>query len=185
MGWLNGILPQNAICLTGVNNGILNHLRDMGVVPLLVTSDSANPGQPDAFPNLFMAPRQGSRETSVDIHACMPSRCRFHFHLGNSRKEGRGRWKRQYGSCLACQDSQQPRRRCTCLRGVCATATCKTCKVISRAELRRRQRRGRDAAFLHNAHWVYGVSTFPCRTQSLSSLSLKSLHLSLVRNAVK
>ena len=89
MGWLNGILPQNAICLTGVNNGILNHLRDMGVVPLLVTSDSANPGQPDAFPNLFMAPRQGSRETSVDIHACMPSRCRFHFHRGNSRKEGR------------------------------------------------------------------------------------------------
>ena len=159
MGWLNGILPKNALCWTEINNGI-NHWRDMFVVRWFVIRDSANPGQTDAFPNLFMAPRQGSRGTSIDIHACMPSPCRFHFHRGNSRKGGGGREGNTVRASLAKIASKQPRRGCTCLRSVCATATCKTCKVISRAELRRRQRRARDAAFSHTGFTV-PVLTFP------------------------
>ena len=70
----------------------------------LLPSDSANPGQPDAFPNLFMAPCQGSRVTSIatSMPAC-PVDVDFTFTAGMAGR-GRGRWKRQYGSCLACQE---------------------------------------------------------------------------------
>ena len=177
MGWLNGILPQNAICLTGVNNGILNHLRDMGVVPLLVTSDSANPGQPYAFPFYsWHRVRDPGRLRPTSMPAC-PVDVDFTFTAGTAgrkgREGGRGNTVRASRAKIA---SSLDAGRCTCLRSVCATATCKTCKVISRAELRRRQGRGRDAAFLHTG---FTVSVPSLAGRKVSPLFLSSLYIYL------
>ena len=134
--------------------------------------DSANPGQTDAFPNLFMAPRQGSQGTSIDIHACiMPSPCRFHFHRGNSGKGGGGREGNTVRASRAKIASSLGVDARACAAYARLTATCKTCKVISRAELRRRQRRTRDAAFSHTGFTVPVLTFHLPDVKSLLSFS--------------
>ena len=102
MGWSSGVSPK---IITNWTLSIVVESRCNVLKRIALWHEKYFPANwmPSLIYSRHRPPR--SRATRIDSHACMPS-----LSIAIARKEGSR--KRQYGSCLACQEiaGMQPRR---------------------------------------------------------------------------